>query len=422
MNKNFLTIVAFAAALVACNKTEAPVAQTGAPVQFRASVANEYVMKSTTIDNPIDDGTFVGVYAGVPISVNNKKYAKTTSEMTLTPESGNTISWLVGQNGTQDFYAYYPYSSSATSSAIPVEVKTDQTTLANLNLSDFLWGIDDNRAAGTESSITLNHKLTKVIINIDNNLAQDVTGVAISGLKNSASASPATGELSSLSGSGDIAAYRYVAASAGNDGQYIAIVLPEESVTPSIKVTVANSLEYTFTLSAAYTFVSGTTATANLVLDPGASEAGSAVVFGFTLGGWTSGSAIGIPSGTPTPTKPANKWSVIGTINGTDWNQDFYLTQTATGSEAWEGTWEGDINYAANQEFKLRYNNAWEKQAGMNPKWLYCNIGENDLGLWNAGSINVVLANSNDKDAIVTGSYHIKFIYDGYKLTVTKND
>ena len=440
MSKSLFSILAVAAMLVACNKTEAPVTQAGAPVQFRASVANEYVVKSTTIDNPIDDGTFVGIYAGSPISVNNKKYAKTESSMTLTPESGETINWLVGQNGTQDFYAYYPYQSTATESSIPVTVQTDQTTLANLNSSDFLWGSDENRAANTAASITLNHKLTKVIINIDNNLAQDVTGVEITGLKNTTTATPSTGALGEMSGSGNIQAYLNTDQNGWDDGdntdsgdtrnrQYTAIVLPEASVSPSIVVTVANSLVYTYTLSEAYTFVAGSTATAAITINPGASEAGSAASFSFSLGNWTSGSAINIASGTPTPTKPSNKWSIIGTINGTNWNQDFYLTQTATGTNAWEGTWEGDFTYASGDVFKLRFNNEWTRQAGMRPTWSFYQLGDftppdsSEHGwTWNEGGIDFVLSSSADSYvAPNNGSYHVVFIGSTYKMTVTAN-
>lgn len=438
MKKNLITIVALATALVACNKTEAPVAEVGAPVQFRASVANEYVVKSTTIDNPVDDGAFVGIYASAPINVSNKKYAKTASAMTLTPEDGQTINWLVGQNGTQDFYAYYPYKDGATESSIPVTINTNQTTLANLNASDFLWGSDVGRAANAASSITLNHKLTKVIINIDNNLAQDVTGVEITGLKNTTTATPSTGALGEMSGSGNIQAYQNADQNGWSDGdgetddtrnrQYVAIVLPEASVSPTIVITVANSLVYTYSLSGAYSFVAGTTATADITIEPGASEAGSAASFNFSVGTWASGSSIGIASGTPTPTKPENKWSIIGTINGSNWNQDFYLTQTATGTNDWEGTWEGDFTYASGNVFKLRFNNGWTRQAGMRPTWSFYQLGDftpddsTEHGwTWNEGGIDFVLSSSSSSYVEPeAGDYHVVFYGSTYKMTVTK--
>lgn len=424
MKKNLLTIVALATALVACNKTEAPVAKTGAPVQFRASVANEYVVKSTTIDNPVDDGAFVGIYAGAPINASNKKYAKTASAMTLTPEVGQTINWLVGQNGTQDFYAYYPYKDGATESSIPVTINTNQATLANLNASDFLWGCDEDIAANATSSITLNHKLTKVIINIDNNLAQDVTGVEITGLKNTTTATPSTGDLGEMSGSGNIQAYQNADQNGWSDGdnetddtrnrQYVAIVLPEASVNPTIVITVANSLVYTYTLSENYTFASGSTATAAITIDPGASEAGTAASFSFSVGTWNSGSSMNITSGTPDPSKPENKWSIIGTINGSNWNQDFYMVSSESSDAGRDDEVKITFTYAAGNAFKLRYNNDWTTQAGASATTALTSGGDGHT-----------LAGSNNNDITLAGgagTYTIYFDPSDYHFYITKDE
>ena len=53
------------------------------------------------------------------------------------------------------------------------------------------------------------------------------------------------------------------------------------------------------------------------------------------------------------PALPANLWSVIGGVNGTSWNKDFYMTET-------EGVWVSEsLEFETGAEFKLRFNNSW---------------------------------------------------------------
>ncbi|MBQ9660325.1 MAG: hypothetical protein IJV37_03535 [Bacteroidales bacterium] len=50
---------------------------------------------------------------------------------------------------------------------------------------------------------------------------------------------------------------------------------------------------------------------------------------------------------------PSNFWSVIGTVSGTNWNKDFYMTQ-------FDAVWISEpLEFAGDSEFKLRFNNSW---------------------------------------------------------------
>ena len=50
---------------------------------------------------------------------------------------------------------------------------------------------------------------------------------------------------------------------------------------------------------------------------------------------------------------PGNLWAVIGNVNGTMWNKDFYMTEDA-------GVWVSEeLEFGADAEFKLRFNNSW---------------------------------------------------------------
>lgn len=59
---------------------------------------------------------------------------------------------------------------------------------------------------------------------------------------------------------------------------------------------------------------------------------------------------------TVTVNSMANKWSVIGKVEGTSWDTDFYMNED-------DGVWtSGTI--AINGEFKLRYNSGWDTNLG----------------------------------------------------------
>lgn len=56
---------------------------------------------------------------------------------------------------------------------------------------------------------------------------------------------------------------------------------------------------------------------------------------------------------------PTTKWAAIGTINGTSWNQDFGFTYDEV-----DDRFEFTSDFAAGNEFKLRYNGGWNKEIG----------------------------------------------------------
>lgn len=57
------------------------------------------------------------------------------------------------------------------------------------------------------------------------------------------------------------------------------------------------------------------------------------------------------------PSKPVNVWSVIGGVNGTSWNEDFYMT------EVFPGIWVSEM-LDLEGEWKIRFNNDWPVNRG----------------------------------------------------------
>ena len=57
------------------------------------------------------------------------------------------------------------------------------------------------------------------------------------------------------------------------------------------------------------------------------------------------------------PSKPVNVWSVIGSVNGTTWSEDFYMTELVP------GVWVSDL-LDLEGEWKIRFNSDWDVNRG----------------------------------------------------------
>ena len=87
------------------------------------------------------------------------------------------------------------------------------------------------------------------------------------------------------------------------------------------------------------------------------------------------------------------KWSAIGTINGSNWDKDFALLYDST-----DDRYELEIALTANQEFKIRLNNAWTTSIGYG-------------GNTGAG-INTYLTKSGDNFKVKTTGNYVLWVKD----------
>ena len=94
---------------------------------------------------------------------------------------------------------------------------------------------------------------------------------------------------------------------------------------------------------------------------------------------------------------PTASWAVIGAVNGTNWNTDFYLHQVG------ENVYESDeLTFAANAEFKLRFGGSWNPQYGMDG--IVNNSG--NIAVAEAGTY-VVRFTLTEVDGVLTGSHEL---------------
>lgn len=182
--------------------TPTPEAQVKIPINL--SIGDYTRANDTAFTNGDKVGVYVVNYNGstagtlTPSSnhVNNMQFAYDGSAWA----SASPIYWL-DKTTHADFYAYYPYTASASTSAHSFAVKTDQSTEANYWASDFLWGKATNVAPTKNAvSITTNHVFSNILIYLEpgdgftaETLAAATKSVKINNVKTSASINLATG-------------------------------------------------------------------------------------------------------------------------------------------------------------------------------------------------------------------------------------
>ena len=172
-------------------------------------------------------------------------------------------------------------------------------------------------------------------------------------------------------------------------------------------------------------FVAGKqyTATVNIAAQEVSADAAS-----FSVGEITDWDVVATPLsyGENPAVTVGNVWSVIGTINGSSWNEDFPMTEVSGESYCWTI----DIDYTAGELFKFRYAGSWDIQFGMwnnidpadyktiDMTWIEATTSTNPTygladGSADKPNCNIALP--------ATGNYTLKLYTDTGSLFVTKN-
>lgn len=129
-----------------------------------------------------------------------------------------------------DFYLYYPYQKYINNvTAVPVQVKADQSDLADYKSCDMLIGKTLN-AAPTDQAVEIEakHMMSQAIITLkagkgftDTSLASSLVNVRINGLKSTALVNLSTGEVTATGNDTDIIPLK-------EDCIYKAIIIPQD--------------------------------------------------------------------------------------------------------------------------------------------------------------------------------------------------
>ena len=148
-------------------------------IHFAAAVGT-YSTKA--MDTSFEQGDAIGISANDPVGLVNQKL--TINDGKLTPES--TLYWPVSQLSTQkaDFYAYYPYAQDRDlSKGIDFTVKADQSTHTLFTASDLMTAFTSASPSDEAVSLLFTHRLTKIVLKIDNQLESDIADVYVGNVR-----------------------------------------------------------------------------------------------------------------------------------------------------------------------------------------------------------------------------------------------
>lgn len=265
MRKSITFFAAAAVLLCGCIKngpeteiTDEPGNVPDAPVKIPITLSTDIWTKAT--DNGYENGDKVGIYTVNQVNGESGDLANSGNHLDntrFTYDSGkwnpdSPVYWL-DQTTAADFYCYYPYTQSISDvTAIPFDVKTDQSSIENYKASELLWG----KTLGAEPSedpvkITTKHAMSNLVIFVkpgkgytEQTLAEEDITVTITGVKTSAKLNLATGQVNAEGSSTDVTPYK-------ENGYWRALLVPQEIIgTEIIRVTVgANEYSLVQTIS-----------------------------------------------------------------------------------------------------------------------------------------------------------------------------
>lgn len=217
MKKTLLVSLTFGLLLSGCNDEDSLGTSEGTGVRFTS-----YMVESRATDTAWEAGDEIGVYMQADAASGyqkiNVKYANSNGDVnTFTSESPIEYS---GNESTVNFMAVYPFSSLVTDG-------TYEFTLGNEELAenDIMYASATSVAAGTQN-VTLNfqHKLTKIVLQLNDEDGTPVTGATVSIDKQRVNGTldVATGTITATDD------YTSTLQFAGSNGTYEAIVIPDE--------------------------------------------------------------------------------------------------------------------------------------------------------------------------------------------------
>ena len=289
MKKTLLVSLTFGLLLSGCNDEDSLGTSEGTGVRFTS-----YMVESRASDTGWDAGDEIGVYMQADAASGykkiNVKYANSNGDVnTFTSETPIVYS---GNESTVNFMAVYPFSSLVTDG-------TYEFTLGNTSLSqnDIMYASTTSVAAGTQNvKLNFQHKLTKIVLQLNDEDGNPVTGATISINKQRASGTldVATG---TITATGD---YTSTLNFSESNGGYEAIVIPDEGREGRSVLIEANGRTYSYPVGD-IEFSEATKYTFPVSLrpaEPGEEEEGGGTIIKldaveFSIGDWTEGKTIG---------------------------------------------------------------------------------------------------------------------------------
>ena len=257
----FRTLLLFAAAglmAMACGKEPAPQpAPEKMPIKLSASL---YQFTKAT-DTSFENGDEISENIFNPESyLNNAQFTYSGGQFT----SSVPYEWYEDTDVEATITAMYPASNTMEGFAATQSfmVNADQSAKVGYAVSDLL--LATAKAYPTEQAVNLpfKHALSKIVVNVDNQLKEEIADVWFTDVLGAVSFSTADhSDLTATGTAGTIKAYK------SGENTWQLIVAPQ-TASPKLALTTVSGKQYTFVLSEEVTFTTGKVSTATVSVSP----------------------------------------------------------------------------------------------------------------------------------------------------------
>ena len=319
-------------------------------IRFSASIGS-FQVKAT--DTAFENGDAMGVYAADPVNAENVRL--TWQDGALTPET--PVQWGFKQLVDEStlFSAYYPYAAepefvdaNENVQYLVFSVQQDQSTHAAYTASDLMTASTYAAPAEGTVNLTFIHRLTKLVLSVDNRLEDPVKEVYVGNVCYTGYYDIAhTQEYSYGSERTSIKACEGFAA----DGEKAwSVIIPSQSCKITLMLVTESGKEYTFKSENDVYFGPARSYMGQVILD----ETSISTSFSANVFDWVDSGGFWFKQ--PNPLFEG-QWALVGTLYGTAWDRDFNLQ----GSTDYLYT---NVVLHAGDEFKFRKDGSWEVNFG----------------------------------------------------------
>ena len=261
ISKLLAAIICFAAIATSC-ETPFEEPQQGDGQAKKISLFSTMANFTRATDTAFEEGDQIGLHIVIPQGtyLNNAHF--TYTEGALVGEKD--YYWYMDESTESDVYAYYPYSATGTYRAggYTFTVSADQNRAGGYTASDLMVAHTTSKPTAEAVELPFKHALSKVVVNIDNQLEEEIENVWFSEVYGTTTVSFKTGETTVSGTKGTIK----TAKAANGESTWALILVPQESVSPKLIITTVSKKQYTYQLSGAVSFSAGKVSTATITI------------------------------------------------------------------------------------------------------------------------------------------------------------
>lgn len=257
--KTLLSVAAGFFLAVACH--EGPVDKP-VPAQKHAIKLNASLYQFTKVtDTSFEEGDQISVNIFNPeCYLYNAHFTYTGGQLT----SATPYEWYEDTEVEATVTAMYPASETMEGFAATQSfmVNADQSTKVGYSASDLLLATAKTYPSEEAVNLPFKHALSKIVINVDNQLKESIADVWFTDVLGEVSFSTADhSDLAATGSAGTVKAYK------SGENTWQLIVAPQ-TASPKLALTTSSGKQYTFVLSEEVVFTSGKVSTATVTVSP----------------------------------------------------------------------------------------------------------------------------------------------------------